>query len=42
MSFNLMPPTLSSQQSDLGDDDLVKMIEASELNKHINIKYINI
>ena len=31
MSFNLMPPTLlSSQQSDLGDDDLVKMIEASE------------
>ena len=31
MSFNLMPPTLlSSQESDLGDDDLVKIIEASE------------
>ena len=31
MSFNLMPPTLlSSQESDLGDNDLVKMIEASE------------
>ena len=31
MSFNLMPPTLlSSQQSDLGDNDLVQMIEAGE------------
>ena len=31
MSFNLMPSTLlSSQQSDFGDNDLVKMTEASE------------
>ena len=31
MSFYLMHPSLlSSQESDLGDDDLVKMIEASE------------
>ena len=35
MSFNMMPPALSfqtsSQESDLGDDDLLKLIEESEL-----------